>query len=80
MRRRALTIYAENEEEYKKVKQRITQEMERNDILLEKEKERLTDRSRRSKLTEKIEEYKTLSLFRIDELSSENSYQVYLIK
>jgi hypothetical protein len=50
--------------------------MERNDIQLEKEKEK-TERTKKSKLTEKIEEYKTSSLSRIDELSADMSYQVY---
>jgi hypothetical protein len=50
--------------------------MERTDIQLEKEKEKFTEKSRKSKLTEKIEEY---SLSRIDELSVDNSYQVRVI-
>jgi hypothetical protein len=47
--------------------------MEKTDIQLEKEKEKFTEKLRKSKLTEKIEEY---TLSRIDELSADNSYQV----
>jgi hypothetical protein len=48
--------------------------MQRNDLHL-KEKEKITEKLKRSKLTEKIEEYNSLST-RKDDLSADNSYQV----
>jgi hypothetical protein len=51
--------------------------MQRTDLQLEKEKEKITEKSKKSRLTEKIEEYNSLST-RKDDLSSDNSYQVFL--
>jgi hypothetical protein len=76
MRKRALTIYAENEEEYKKVKVYKYQEMEKNDQQLEKEKEISSERPRKSILSSKIEEYKNNIIGEIDELSAANKYNV----
>ena len=54
--------------------------MEKNDQQLEKEKERSTERSRRSRLTGKIEEHKYNIIGEIDELSAANNYNVnYLL-
>jgi hypothetical protein len=50
--------------------------MEKNDQQLEKEKERSYERSRRSRLTGKIEDNKNLIIGEVDELSAANSFNV----
>ncbi len=53
--------------------------MEKNDQQLDKQKEKFTERSRRSRLTGIIEENKNYIISDLDELSADYSYTVKYI-